>query len=101
MNERDEAIRRRAYALWEHAGCPDARSEEFWYAARREIDGDMEIDLPPVDPFEPPIDEPPGVAFQHGLPVGLPGERIAEQGVEDDRLADLLPVFRPSRRLDD
>ena len=101
MNERDEAIRRRAYTLWERAGCPDARSEEFWYAARREIEGDGAIDQPPLDPFEPPIDEPPGVAFQHGLPVGMPGERIAEQGVEDDRLADLLLHLRPGPRLDD
>jgi hypothetical protein len=34
------------------------------------------------------------VAFQHGVPVGMPGERIAEQGVEDDRLIDLLPNRR-------
>jgi hypothetical protein len=51
------------------------------------------------DPFEPPIDVPPEVAFQHGVPVGMPGERIAEQGVADDRLADLIPV--PRRRPDD
>ena len=101
MHNRDDEIRSRAYTLWERAGCPEARSEEFWFAARREIDGDGAIDITPVDPFEPPIDEPPGVAFQHGVPVGMPGERIAEQGVEDDRLADLLPAFRPRPRLDD
>jgi hypothetical protein len=101
MSERDEAIRRRAYTLWERAGCPEARSEEFWYAARREIEGDGVTRLSRIDPFQPPIDEPPGVAFQHGLPVGMPGERIVEQGVEDDRLADLLPNFRKSPRLDD
>jgi Protein of unknown function (DUF2934) len=87
-----EKIRRRAYTLWERAGCPDGRSEEFWYAASSEIEGDVAIDVTPIDPFEPPIDEPPEVAFQHGVPVGMPGERIVEQGV-DDRLGDLLPVM--------
>ena len=89
MSGHEDTIRRRAFALWERAGCPEGRSEEFWHAARREIDGDA-ADRQCVDPFEPPIDEPPGVAFQHGVPVGMPGERIAEQGVEDDRLAELL-----------
>ena len=44
----------------------------------------------------------PGFAssgYAHGVPVGMPGEPIAEQGVEDDRLADLIPAPRP--RLDD
>jgi len=59
---------------------------------RAEIEG--EGDDTPFDPFEPPIDEPPEVAFQHGVPVGMPGERIAEQGVLDDRLIDLLPGRR-------
>ncbi len=99
MSKREEEVRRRAYALWKRAGCPDARSEEFWYAARREIEGDEAIDAMPLDPFEPPIDEPPEVAFEHGVPVGMPGERIAEPGVEDDCLADLLPI--PRRRLGD
>ena len=92
-------IRRRAYALWERAGCPDGRSEEFWYAARREIEGDDAVDAMPVDPFEPPIDEPPEAASGHGVSVGMSGERIAEQGVEDGPLADLLPFPQP--RFDD
>ncbi len=92
MDDREETIRRRAYQLWEQAGCPEGRSDEFWHAARAEIEG--EGDDTPFDPFEPPIDEPPEVAFQHGVPVGMPGERIAEQGVLDDRLIDLLPGQR-------
>jgi len=98
MHKLEETIRRRANALWERAGCPHGRSEEFWHAARREIEGDGATDAP-VDPFEPPI-EPPEVAFQHGVPVGMPGERIVEQGVEDDRLADLLLMI-PRPRQDD
>ena len=96
MSEREEEIRRRAYHLWEEAGWPEGRSEEFWLAAEMEILGRI-ADSMPHDPFEPPIDEPPEVAFQHGVPVGMPGERIAEQGVLDDRLADLIPIPRPRR----
>jgi hypothetical protein len=89
MDDLREAVRSRAYELWERAGRPAGRSEEFWIAAQQEIGGDAAAI--PFDPFEPPVDEPPEVAFLHGVPVGMPGERIAEQGVEDDRLADLLP----------
>jgi hypothetical protein len=94
MDDREETIRRRAYHLWEGAGRPEGRSDEFWHAARAEIEGTGVKDDTPFDPFEPPIDEPPEVAFQHGVPVGMPGERIAEQGVLDDRLIDLLPGRR-------
>ena len=96
MGDFEETIRKRAYALWERAGRPEGRSEEFWHAARADIDCDGANQPEPFDPFEPPIDEPPVVAFQHGVPVGMPGERIAEQGVEDDRLAELFSVPRRS-----
>jgi Protein of unknown function (DUF2934) len=99
MVDRHETIRRRAYHLWQEAGSPDGRSDEFWHAARAEVEGPNAKDDTLFDPFEPPIDEPPVVAFQHGVPVGMPGERIAEQGVLDDRLIDMLPGRR--RRLDD
>ena len=37
MSDIEEAIRRRAYELWEHAGSPESRSDEFWHAARLEL----------------------------------------------------------------
>ncbi len=89
MDDLREMVRSRAYTLWERAGRPQGRSQEFWIAAQQEIGGDAASI--PFDPFEPPVDEPPEVAFLHGVPVGMPGERIAEPGVLDDRLADLLP----------
>jgi len=96
LSDREERIRRRAYRLWEEAGQPDGRSNEFWLAAEKEILGGVDNSIA-FDPFEPPIEEPPEVAFQHGVPVGMPGERIAEQGVIDDRLNDLLPQGRLHR----
>jgi DUF2934 family protein len=99
MDDIEHVIRRRAYELWEQAGCPEGRSDEFWHSARAEIEGEGATKAP-VDELGPPIEEPPEVAFQHGIPVGLPGERIVEQGVIDDRLEDLLNPI-PHRKRDD
>ncbi len=30
----DNHVRERAFTLWEEAGCPDDRAEEFWHRAR-------------------------------------------------------------------
>ena len=98
MSDIEDPVRRRAYQLWEDAGRPEGRSDEFWLAAEVEILGKVDNSIA-FDPFEPPIEEPPEVAFQHGVPVGMPGERIAEQGVLDDRLDALLP--QPVVRSDD
>ena len=58
-------------------------------SVRAEIEGEGAAKAS-VDELGPPIEAPPEVAFQHGIPVGLPGERIVEQGVIDDWLEDLL-----------
>ena len=33
MSGIDELVRERAYELWQQAGRPDGRSDEFWFAA--------------------------------------------------------------------
>jgi hypothetical protein len=30
-----DAVRALAYRLWEEAGCPEGRSDEFWHEAER------------------------------------------------------------------
>jgi hypothetical protein len=30
----ERRIRERAFALWQEAGCPEGRAEEFWFLAR-------------------------------------------------------------------
>ena len=98
MGDLEHAIRRRAYEHWEEAGCPVGRSDEFWHAARAEFKDDRAERGAPVAELGPPIEEPPEIAFQHGIPVGLPGERIVEQGVIDDRLEQMLsPIPRRAR----
>ncbi len=99
MSDIEEAIRRRAFELWEHAGRPEGRSDEFWHAARVEL-GAKETIEERIDALGPPIEEPPVIAARHGAPVGLPGERIIEQGVIDDGIENLL-IPTPPRRVDD
>jgi hypothetical protein len=99
MSGIEDAVRKRAYELWEQAGMPEGRSEEFWHAARAEL-GVEETIQDRVDSLGPPIVEPPAVAVQHGAPVGMPGERIVEQGVIDDRIEDLL-IPHASRKVED
>ena len=36
MDSVEKRIRKRAYDLWERAGCPQGRSEAFWFAAAEE-----------------------------------------------------------------
>jgi hypothetical protein len=62
MNAMEEAIRRLAYELWEQAGRPDGRSDEFWFAARyeserREETGETQLGAPVLRRGEPPRHE--------------------------------------------
>ena len=42
MNENEQMIREQAYELWDLAGRPDGRSDEFWFAARAEFEREEE-----------------------------------------------------------
>jgi hypothetical protein len=37
MTLTDEQIRTRAHQLWEQAGSPEGREEEFWHLAEQEL----------------------------------------------------------------
>jgi hypothetical protein len=39
-----ESIRSRAYALWERAGSPWGREDEFWYQAVAELRRERDMD---------------------------------------------------------
>ena len=94
MNSIEEAVRRRAYELWEQAGEPEGparnsgslRSPNWRVNLRPSGRGSRLLAPPIVEPHHP---HPP-----HGVPVGMPGERIVEQGVDDEGLENLLlPTF--------
>ena len=38
MSVMEKVIRELAYELWEHAGRPEGRRDEFWFAARYEAE---------------------------------------------------------------
>jgi hypothetical protein len=38
----EQLIRIRSYQLWERDGCPQGRSEEYWFRAKCEIDEEMD-----------------------------------------------------------
>jgi hypothetical protein len=99
MSSIEDAVRRRAYEFWEQAGQPEGRSEEFWFAAIAELEGKPPTFEERVEALAPPIVEPPKFAFHYGVPTGMPGERIVEQGVDDAGLENLLTPHA-SRRLD-
>ena len=62
MTTLEEMIRKRAHELWEKAGMPQGRSDEFWFAARAEFES---VALPaekreavaPVPPPKAPADK--------------------------------------------
>lgn len=60
MSEHEQQVRELAYRLWEEAGYPDGRSDEFWYVAIEQIAaspaGVAGPDAPPaaVTPGSPP-----------------------------------------------
>ena len=37
-SKREQAIRERAYRLWEQEGCPEGREKAHWEQAQRELD---------------------------------------------------------------
>lgn len=52
-----EKIRDRAYQLWDRAGQPEGRDQEFWFDAERELaeegDGDISEHMSKVE--QPPL----------------------------------------------
>jgi hypothetical protein len=53
--DRDQQVRERAYALWEDAGRPDHRQDEFWDRAQHDIDNlQQTVDL--SQPIDLPVD---------------------------------------------
>ena len=59
MDAIEKAIRERAYELWDHASRPNGRSDEFWFAAKAELErkegtGPRELRAPVRRRREPP-----------------------------------------------
>ena len=44
-----EKVRDRAYQLWDRAGQPEGRDQEFWFDAERELAEEDEVDTSAVN----------------------------------------------------
>ena len=82
MTEREERTRKRAHELWEEAGRPHGRDQEFWYQAELEVHPrPTQRPAPGPGPQEPTREEripgriEPPVQREDpaGPPVGSPG----------------------------
>jgi hypothetical protein len=51
----EDAVRLLAYRLWEADGQRDGRQDEYWYAARRQVETEGRTPTEPADPH--PADE--------------------------------------------
>ena len=80
--DRDVEIRELAYRLWEDAGRPEYRRDEFWFEARRRLApvGDLSYPQTPPAPADPhPADENPSNVYNPA-----PGKRtVSEQHSRD------------------
>lgn len=50
MTSREERIRQRAFDLWEQAGKPTGRDDEFWFSAEAEIRAEDDAHPDPMPP---------------------------------------------------
>lgn len=73
----EEAIRMRAYDIWEREGRPDGRDFEHWVQARIELDAEV-VGLQPQRSAAPPA--PPQARSNGGKsPVAKPGRSGASR----------------------
>jgi len=81
-------VRALAHHLWEAEGQPDGRQDEFWYAARRQIEqrqrtADGYIPAEPADPH--PADENPSNVY-NPAPGGATASEQHNRDLESDPL---------------
>jgi len=76
MTTLEEMIRKRAYELWEKAGMPQGRSDEFWFTARAEF----ESEAPAAEKREADAPVPPPKASP--APPAAKGSAAARPGVK-------------------
>ena len=62
LEDREQAIRERAYGIWERQGCPQGHSLDHWLEAETDIENDEALGIrhegkleapPPSGPLDP------------------------------------------------
>jgi hypothetical protein len=88
-------VRTRAYFLWEEAGRPDGRSDEFWATAERDLAGPPIMFFPDSVEWPPPLTGILGAMSNPELPPeGLPEWASFTPGwtVRHERPGDSMPA---------
>lgn len=88
-SDTEQAIRIRAYEIWEQEGSPDGRDREHWQQAERELG---------VGPSD--LKENPGIGMSLGTTEGDPEDIEGENTFEGDVLNDTTRsgAINPSQR---
>lgn len=94
-NEREELIRRRAYAIWEQEGRPDGQHQRHWEQAAREMNG-PEMQAPEMQGPETQRD---GSARESEVQAN--GSRRREKQTAAGTGAPASPEGNPAARPDD
>ncbi|MGA2495879.1 MAG: DUF2934 domain-containing protein [Roseiarcus sp.] len=76
MSGIQELVRERAYELWQRAGAPEGRSDEFWFAAEHELEDKTATAVGEACSLVPPVEEPPADAFFLEGPANIPSRII-------------------------
>ncbi|PII38392.1 hypothetical protein T190_20940 [Sinorhizobium meliloti CCBAU 01290] len=103
-NEREELIRRRAYAIWEQEGRPDGQHQRHWEQAAREMQG-PEMQGPEMQGPEMQAPEMPGQETQRDgsapeSEVQANGSRRREKQAAAGAGAPASPEGNPAARPD-
>ena len=54
-DEREQAIRERAYGIWEHQGCPGGHSLDHWLQAETEVENEEALGIHHEGKLEPSL----------------------------------------------
>jgi hypothetical protein len=49
----DKQIQNYAYQLWQQAGCPEGKDDEFWHKAKAELEANPDAAKPPLPNDDP------------------------------------------------
>ncbi len=59
MSDLEKLVREKAYALWERAGRPEGRGDEFWHAAKLEVEAGVSASEELEKSVDPAAEAPP------------------------------------------
>ena len=91
-DDRNQRIRERAYDLWDQAGRPEGREDEFWGLASREVQSDEDGEDPvPLDAVPSGDDLPrtrradvDRLTPQEATAATMPGEEVSVSGSQPE-----------------